>query len=181
MIAAGFIVIFWLGSLIIWCIYKYNAFREKQAKIDFWWDEVDVHLQIRRELIPSLLDRARPLMGSHTPTLDRIAGLREKIVLETIRERINDLDIEDLENKLSHEMQSLQAAFKQHREVQMNESLLTVMGELVSVEGKASTACEEYNKLASDYNSSIKGFPANVVAGFLHFNPREKRIFGTAL
>jgi LemA protein len=176
----GVIVIFCLGALILWFIYTYNIFREKQSLIDFWWDEADVHLQFRRDLIPSLLDRARPLMKKENSRLDRIANIREEIVRNEIHQESNALteNAERLENNLSAEIHSLQDAFKQYLEIQLNPELLTVMSELASIEGKALTACKEYNKLTNQYNSSIKSFPANLVVGMLHFNPREKRIFG---
>jgi len=180
MTLVGFLVIFCLGVLILWCIYTYNVFREKQSRIDLWLDEVDTHLQLRRDLIPSLVDRARPFMDSEKPLLDRIAGIREEIVREEISTNslAAEQDMEHLENSLSREVHSLRDAFRQHREIQMNPGLLTIMSELVSIEGRAVTACEEYNKLTGDYNASIKSFPANMVVGMLHFNPREKRIFG---
>jgi len=180
MTLVGLLIIFCLGGMILWCIYTYNAFKGKQSMIDFWWDEVDIHLQLRRDLVPSLIDRIRPLMESEKPRLDRIAGLREEIVREEIHTGTlaGEIDMERLENRLSSEMHSLGDAFRNHREVQMNSGLLTVMSELASIEGKAVTACEEYNKLTNDYNTSIKSFPANMVVGMLHFNPREKRIFG---
>ncbi|MDR1133417.1 MAG: LemA family protein [Synergistaceae bacterium] len=176
----GFAVIFCLGALILWSMYTYNNFREKQSRIDFWWDEVDVHLRFRRDLIPSLMDRARPLMKKENPTLDRIAGIREKIVQSEIHPEQTGLpeNAERLENSLSAEFHSLQDVFRKHAEIQINPDLLTVMSELASIEGKALTACKEYNKLTNQYNSSIKSFPANLVAGMLRFNPREKRIFG---
>ncbi|MDR1137999.1 MAG: LemA family protein [Synergistaceae bacterium] len=178
--AIGFVIIFCLGAAILWCIYTYNTFRDKQSQIDFWWDEVDVHLHLRRDLIPSLIDRARPLMREEISTLDRIMDIREKMVHEEIAAKSIDIekDAESLENRLSSEMHSLQDSFKKQREIQMNANLLTVMGELVSIEGRAITACEEYNKLAVGYNTLIKKFPAKLVARWLHFNPREKRIFG---
>jgi LemA protein len=161
-------------------MYTYNIFRDKQASIDFWWDETEFHLHLRRDLIPSLLDRARPLMGPQASTLDRIAGIREEIVRDELEHNSKKgSDIERLENNLSAEMLVLQSAFKEQHEIQMNSELLTVMGELVSIEGKALIACNEYNKLANAYNASIKSFPANVVVGLLHFNPKEKRIFGS--
>ena len=181
MVLSGIAVIFCLGLAILWYIYTYNTFRRKQAKIDFWWDEADTHLRLRRDLIPSLVDRARPLMGDETQTLDRIASIREEIIKDEISPHpvLGDCDAELLENRLSAEMLALQSAFKRHVEIQVNESLLTVMSELVSIEGRALSACKEYNKLTYDYNASIKGFPANLVAGMLHFNPREKRVFGS--
>jgi LemA protein len=180
MTLVGFAVIFCLGALILWSIYTYNIFREKQSLIDFWWDEAEVHLQFRRDLVPSLLDRARPLMKWENQRLDRIAGIREEIVRNEIHPEPAGLpeNMERLENSLSEEVHSLQDAFREHVEIQVNPDLLTVMSELASIEGKALTACKEYNKLTNRYNSSIKSFPANLVVGMLHFNPREKRIFG---
>jgi LemA protein len=177
----GFAIIFCLGAAILWCIYTYNTFRDKQSQIDYWWDEVDVHLHLRRDLIPGLIDKARPLMKDEATTLDKITEIWEKIVREEIAAKSIDIEetVENLENSLSAEMDCLQTAFKKLREIQMNASLLTVMGELASIEGKAVTACEEYNKLTALYNVSIKKFPANVVAQWLHFSPREKRIFGS--
>jgi LemA protein len=176
----GFVIIFCLGVKILWFIYTYNAFRDKQSQIDYWWDEVDTHLHLRRDLIPILIDKARHLMKEESTTLDKISGIREEIVREEIAAKSTDIerDVELLENKLSREMHYLQDMFKKHREIQMNTNLLTVMGELVSIEGRAITACEEYNKLTNGYNISIKKFPANLVARWLHFSPREKRIFG---
>ena len=83
-----------------------------------------------------------------------------------------------MENKLSSGIHSLRDAFRNRKEAQLNPDLLMVMSELESIEGKAVTACGEYNKLTGDFNLSIKNFPANMVVGFLQFNPLERRIFG---
>ena len=180
MMPAGLVVMVCLGVLIFWCMYAYNSFKDKQILIDFWWDEVDAHLQLRRELVPSLLDRARPIMGAQSDVLDKISGVRETIVRDMVN--INFLieghELEQLENNLSSEIHLLRDAFRNHREAQLNSDLLMVMSELDSIEGKAVTACEEYNKLTAAFNSSIKNFPANLIAGFLQFNPLERRIFG---
>jgi len=177
---AGLAVIVCLGALILWCMYIYNSFSKKQTLIDFWWDEVDAHLQLRREFIPSLIDRARPIMGAQDSVLDEISSIREKIVHELIKKNslIEGQELEKLENRLSSEISSLREAFINHREAQLNPELLLVMGELDSIQGKAITACEEYNRLTAEFNSSIKNFPANLVVPLLHFNPLEKRIFG---
>ena len=180
MTVAGLAVIVCLGALIFWCMYTYNSFKEKQALIDFWWDEVDAHLQLRRELIPSLVDRARPIMGKQSDILERISGIREEIVRELIdtSSLLEGRELEQSENKLSTEIHSLKDAFRSHREAQLHPDLLMVMSELESIEGKAIIACEEYNRLTGNFNSLIKSFPANLVVGLLQFNPLERRIFG---
>jgi len=161
-------------------MYTYNSFKAKQTLIDFWWDEVDDHLQLRRDLIPGLLDRARPIMGEQSAILDSIAGVREGIVRKAVdtNSLVMESELERLENRLSSEMHSLKDAFRNNKDAQMNPDLLTVMSELESIEGKAVIACGEYNKLTADFNSSIKRFPANLIVGLLQFSPLERRIFG---
>ena len=180
MTVAGLAVIVCIGALIFWCMYTYNSFKEKQALIDFWWDEVDAHLHLRRELIPSLIDRARPVMGTQSGILDKISGIREEIVRELVGTDFlfEGHELEQSENRLSTEIHSLKDAFRSHKEAQLNPDLLTVMSELESIEGRAVIACEEYNRLTGDFNSSIKSFPENLVVGLLQFSPLEKRIFG---
>ena len=180
MMLAGLAVMVCLGVLIIWCMYTFNSFKDRQILIDFWWDEVDAHLQLRRELIPSLIDRARPVMDAQTDILDDIATVSEKIVrdLARINFLIEGQELEQLENRMSSGLRSLKGAFRNYREAQLNSDLLLAMGELESIEGRAVSACGEYNKLTADFNSSIKNFPANLIAGFLQFNPLERRIFG---
>ena len=180
MMLAGLAVMLCLGVLIFWCMYTYNSFKVKQQMIDFWWDEVDAHLQLRRELIPSLIDRTRPIMGEQRAIIDRIAVIREEIVNKLIgtNSLVEGYELEQSENKLSSLVHSLKDAFRNHKEAQMNPELLLVMSELESIEGRAITACNEYNKLTVHFNSLIKRFPANLVVGLLNFKPLEKRIFG---
>ena len=180
MMLAGLAVMVCLGVLIFWCMYTYNTFKGRQYLIDFWWDEVDAHLQLRRELIPSLLDRARPIMGEQSAIIDSIAGTREEIVNELIdtNSLVEGNALERLENRLSSEVHSLEDAFRGQKKAQMNSELLLVMSELESIEGRAITACAEYNKLTGSFNLSIKSFPANLVVGLLNFHPLERRIFG---
>ncbi|MDR3332361.1 MAG: LemA family protein [Synergistaceae bacterium] len=160
------------GVLILWFMYTYNIFASKQQRIDDWWDEVDIHLKLRHELVPNILGKASSLMGGETRTLDRIAELSERSLDDA-----HESDFEFLENGLSIALHDLTTAFKNNRDLMMDSDFLRLMGELVSLEGRASTACKEHNMLVSDFNVAIKRFPANLVVGLLHFKPREMRIF----
>ena len=177
----GFAILICLGVLIVWCMYTFNKFKEQQTMIDFWWDEVDAHLQLRRELVPGVIDKARPVMLEQKAVFDSMADVREKIIHELIFPDafVGGQNLEHLENRLTEEISALTTAFRNHRDAQMNPELIIVMSEMTSIEGKAFTACAEYNKLTAGFNSSIKSFPANIVAGILKFHPLEKRICGS--
>ena len=173
--AVGIAVIVVLGGFILWLIYTYNRFVAKQAKIDDIWDEVDTHLKLRHELIPNLIEAADGRMPEEASLFDRIRQIRADL------EKTDDtMAAEPLENELSDLMRRLRDVSTTHDDLMMDQKFITTLGELVSMEGRAATACERHNNLVREFNESIKSFPANLITGFLHFHPCEMRIFGVA-
>ncbi len=174
--AIGLVVIVVLGGFILWLIYTYNRFVAKQAKIDDIWDEVDTHLKLRHDLIPNLIEAAGGRLPEQTPLFDRIQQLRADL------EKINDDTVaaEPLENELSNLMRRIRDASEANDTLMQDQRFITMLGELVSMEGRAGTACARHNDLVREFNQSIQRFPANLITGFLHFHPCEMRIFGVA-
>lgn len=170
----GVAIIVCLGGLILWLIYTYNRFVAKQSKIDEIWDEVDTHLKMRHELIPELLKVASARMPAQKTLFNRM----EEIARE-VDESPESPDVERLENELSSAMSAVRSAVGAQPDLMMDQALVTTLGELVSMEGRAATSCERHNELVREFNESMKQFPANMVVGFLHFQPCEMRIFGT--
>lgn len=167
-----------LAVLIVWIIYTYNNFMTEQTRIDALWDEVDIHLKLRHALVPFLVEAAKSRMPEEQAVLERIDTLRAQIEDEAKESGGDQEEIEHLENELSAKLATIQAAVKKYPDILLNETFIRLMGELVSMEGRAATACEQHNKLVADFNNSIRAFPANIIVGFLHFHPCERRIFG---
>ena len=170
----GFAIVLCLGGLIIWLIYTYNRFLGKQSKIDKLWDEVDTHLKLRRKLIPDLIQAENDRMREAAPLFDRVCTLRKDIESADDEDEID----ERLENEMSGLMQQIREIAQTHPELMSDQKFISLLGELVSIEGRAASACEIHNQLVRDFNEAIKSFPANLVVRFLHFSPCEMRIFG---
>ena len=172
MLAVGFAVVLCLGVFIIWLIYTYNRFVNKQSQIDEIWDEADVHLKLRHDLIPELIKSARGRMPADTAILDRVEELGKLTAGTDIT-----IETESLENELSELLRQLRQAARKYQDLMLDEDFVKLLGELVSMEGRAASACDRHNALVRDYNESIHQFPATLIVGFLHFAPREMRIF----
>jgi Uncharacterized conserved protein len=177
----GLAVVLILGGAILWFIYTYNDLSARQQEIDALWDETETHLKIRRDLIPALLERARVAVPAQDAILERIRALDEELSSEVEGfdgSRDADVEFERGENALSDALLDLQNAVRALGNSMLDEKFLELMGELVSIEGKAIAACERHNALVKDFNLSIRRFPASLVVGFLHFDSFEMRIFG---
>lgn len=173
MFIIGFAAVLCLGVFIIWIIYTYNMFVGKQSKIDEVWDEVEVHLKLRRDLIPELMESSKEGKLGEEAVLNRIEELG-RIMAEC--ESISDRELYEIE--LSVLMRKLREYVKERPDMMIKEDFVRLLGELVSMEGRASSACNRHNALVRDFNSSIKRFPATMVVRSLHFYPCEMRIFG---
>ena len=173
--AVGVAVIVILGGFILWLIYTYNRFVARQTKIDDIWDEVDTHLKLRHELIPNLVEAADGRMPEEAPTFRRIGEIRD-----AVEHGADMTESEPLENELSTLLRKLRNDSAKYPDLMQDQKYITTLGELVSMEGRAATACERHNDLVREFNRSIKSFPASLIAGFLHFNPCEMRIFGVS-
>ena len=168
----GLAIVLGLGVFIIWLIYTYNRFVGKQSRIDEVWDEADVHLKLRHDLLPELIKSARDRMRNEDGVLDRIEELGRLTAGKDITP-----DIEGYENELSSLLRRLRETAKKDSELMLDEAFVKLLGELVSMEGRAASACDRHNELVREFNTSIGRFPATLIVGFLHFRPREMRIF----
>ena len=144
----------------------------KQSQIDEIWDEADVHLKLRHDLIPELIKRARGRMPVDTALIDRVEELGRLTAGTDIT-----IETEHLENELSELLRQLRQAVRKYQALMLDEDFVKLLGELVSMEGRAASACDRHNKLVRDFNEAIKQFPATLIVGFLHFTPCEMRIF----
>lgn len=161
------------GVLILWLIMTFNKFRAKQSKIDDIWDEVDAHLKMRHDLVPELLDLAEGHMGEEEPIFKRIRDINCKVSAD-----MDDRDAAPLENELSELLRKLRSDVADMPDLMLDQKFITTLSELVSMEGRASSACDRHNALVREYNKDIVAFPASFISRFLHFDPCEMRIFG---
>jgi LemA protein len=178
MVTIGLAAIVCIGVLIIWLIYTYNRFVLRQTRIDTVWDEVDKHLKLRHELIPHLIEAADGRMQDEAPLFRRIEEIRASVKPDDEDDDTDASETEPLENELSTLLRKLRGSANNYPELMMDQKFITTLGELVSMEGRASTACEHHNDLVREFNRAIQCFPANLIVGFLHFKPCEMRIFG---
>lgn len=163
-----------IGLMIIWLMFTYNRFVAKQKKIDIVWDEVDEHLRLRHELVPSLLYIAGTHMQDEASVFKQIEDVNNMV-----HDDMEDREAAPLENELSNLLRHLRGEAGKYPDLMLDQKFITTLGELVSMEGKAASACDRHNALVREYNTSIKSFPANIIAGALQFDSCEMRIFGS--
>ncbi|MBQ4337490.1 MAG: LemA family protein, partial [Lentisphaeria bacterium] len=66
-------------------------------------------------------------------------------------------------------LKALNVQVEAYPELKANTSFLQLQEELSATENKISFARQHYNDSATNYNTAIAVFPANILAGMFHF------------
>lgn len=159
LIAGGVIV---LVLLIV--IGTYNRLVQLREQVKSAWSQIDVQLKRRHDLIPNLVETVKGYASHERNTLEAVIAARNAAVsAQSIGDR------QQAENMLTSTLRSLFAVAEAYPNLKANENFLMLQEELAGTEGKIAYARQHYNDLVQVYNTQIKVFPANLIAGSAGF------------
>jgi LemA protein len=151
----------WLGG-------TYNSFVTKSQAIDAQWGQVETQYQRRFDLIPNLVNSVKGLMAQEKTVFDNIAQARTKYgSATTVNEKAAAAG--ELEAALGR----LLVVMENYPEIRSSTAVVGLMDELAGTENRISVERRRYNELVQSYNTSIKTFPNNMIAGMFGFTEKE--------
>lgn len=166
-----FIMILFLGALLLvllWFVFGYNGLIQLRFRVKNAWSQIDVQLKRRHDLIPNLVEVAKGYMQYEKETLENVIKARTQATQATaVKER------QDAENFLTSSLRSLFAVAERYPDLKANQNMLKLHDELTSTENKISFARQYYNDEVTQYNTSIRSLPTNVIASLFNFKGEE--------
>lgn len=128
------------------------------------WAQIDVQLKRRYDLIPNLLKTIKDYAAHEKEVLENVTqGWALATGAQSIEQRI------EAENMLTEALQSLLTVAAAYPQLQASQYLSELQKELADIENKIVFASQFYNEATMKFNTSIKTFPANIIAGMLGF------------
>ncbi len=159
------LVILLLGSFF-WS--TYNSLVTKSQAVDAQWSQVEAQYQRRYDLIPNLVNSVQGLMAQEQTIFLQIAEARTKYAgaTTTNEKAVASSDVETALSKLLVIMEN-------YPELQSSQAVINLMDELAGTENRINIERARYNDQVRDYNTSIRTFPRNMLAGMFGFGTRE--------
>lgn len=146
--------------VVLWYIATYNKLVQLREQFRTAWSQIDVQLKRRHDLIPNLLETVKGYAKHERETLEAVIKARQMAVdASSIAEH------QEAENMLTSTLRSLFAVTEAYPDLKANQNFLLLQEELAGTEGKIAYARQFYNDVVNRYNTMIKSFPANLVAG----------------
>ena len=146
----------------------HNDLATKREAVDNALSNIDTNLQRRADLIPNLVSTVKGYVKHEDEVIEKITTAREHLVnAKSIEDKAN------AESELTNALQALVVVVENYPDLKSSENFVALQDELAGTENRISTARRDYNDAVSKYNSSVKKFPSNIIAGMSGFSEEK--------
>ena len=162
--------------LAVLFIKPYNNMVQKDETCSKAWANVENAYQRRMDLIPNLVKTVQGAAEYEKGTLEAVVEARSKAT--SIQVDPTNLTEESLakfqaaQDQLSSALSRLMVVVERYPDLKANQNFASLMDALEGTENRINVERNNFNKTVNDYNTYIRRFPNNVLAGFFNFNKK---------
>jgi LemA protein len=166
---AGTIIILGLAALVlVWGVGTYNRFVKLAIRTQEAWQDIEVQLKRRYDLIPNLIETVKGYAAHEQGTFEKVTQARTVAMKGgTLAERAAE------ENMLSETLKSIFALSEAYPDLKANQNFLALQNELTDTENKIQASRRFYNSNVRDLNIAVDSFPSNIIAKMFNFTKKE--------
>ncbi len=150
----------------LWLTATNNRLVALQENVHKSWAQVETVLQRRFDLIPNLVATVKGYAEHEKSTLEEVTRLRSQWgQARTVEDKAQAASA--LDSALSR----LLVVSESYPELKASQNFRDLQVELSGTENRVSVERERYNEAVQSYNTSVRSFPTQLVAGWLGFSP----------
>ena len=146
----------------------YNRMVTEREAVDKAWAQVENVLQRRGDLIPNLVETVKGYAAHEKEVFENVAEARGRLAGATTPQEASAANA-----GLTSALGRLLAIAENYPELKANENFIRLQDELAGSENRIATERMRYNEAVRGYNTLIKRFPNNFIAGFFRFAEKE--------
>ena len=148
---------------------SYNGLVNQQEEVENKHSVISVQLQRRADLIPNFVNTVKGYSDYEQKTYTAVTEARNAVAgAKTAGEQTKAS--EQLDSAISVWVNAVTEAYP---ELKANENYKALQDELAGSENRIAVARKDYNDAAKAYNSSVRRFPKNIIAGMFGFEKVE--------
>ena len=164
--------------LFFWAMGGYNKMVSQQEQVTSAWSQVENVYQRRADLIPNLVATVKGYAAHEQETLEGVINARAKATQTTI-DPTNmtqaGLDkFQAAQGELSSALGRLMVVVEKYPDLKANQNFLELQAQLEGTENRITVERQKYNDTAKEYNTLIRQFPKNIIAGMFGF---ERKVY----
>jgi LemA protein len=171
-------------GLLLWFIFggAYNTMVTKQENTRQKWSQVETQYQRRNDLYSSVVSTIQGSANFERGTLKDVIEARAKATsIQVDPDELSPEQIQQFQqaqNQYNSAFSRLLVTVEQYPQLQTTQAFRDFQAQQEGTENRINKARNDFNEAVQDYNTTIKRFPRNVIAGMFGF--REKGYFTSA-
>jgi len=185
MIGAGILIVIAVAGigLFLWGLGVYNGLVTQDEGVRSAWSQVETQYQRRVDLIPNLVETVKGFAAQEKGVFVGVAEARAKVGQITVTKEVLE-DPQALarfqlaQDGLSSALSRLMAVSENYPQLKSNENFMALQSQLEGTENRITVARTRYNETVQGFNTTIRRFPASVLAGMFGF--KEKAYFAAS-
>ena len=154
----------------------YNTMVSKDENVKGKWAQVENAYQRRADLIPNLVNTVKGAAEHEQGTLTAVTEARAKAT--SVQVDPNNLSEEAIANfqqsqdGLSQAIGRLLVSVEDYPDLKANSNFQELQAQLEGTENRISFERRAYNEAVQDYNTTVRSFPNNIMAGIFGFKAK---------
>lgn len=159
-----------------WVKGSYNSMVTHDEEVKTAWSQVENQYQRRMDLIPNLVNTVKGYATHEKETLEGVVSARAEATKTTIDP--SNLTEESMkkfqaaQGELSSALSRLMVVLERYPDLKANQNFSELQAQLEGTENRISVERKRFNETAQSYNTYIRSFPTNILAGMFGFQPK---------
>jgi len=169
-----------LGILLVGAcsiVPSYNGLVTQDEEVAKAWNNVQSEYQRRNDLIPNLVNTVKGAANFEQETLTKLMEARAKATSVNINP--GDLtpekmaEFQQAQAQVSSGLGRLLAVVENYPDLKANQNFRDLQAQLEGTENRIKVARNDFNAAVQVYNTKVRSFPMNLVAGMFGFSPKQ--------
>ncbi len=159
-----------------WVKGTYNTMVTQDEGVKTAWSQVENQYQRRMDLIPNLVNTVKGYASHEKETLEGVINARAQATQTTIDpSNLNEESLKRFQaaqGELSSALSRLMVVMERYPELKANQNFSELQAQLEGTENRITVERQRFNETAQGYNTYIRSFPNNILAGMFGFFPK---------
>jgi len=159
-----------------WVKSSYNGMVTQEESVSSQWAQVQNAYQRRADLIPNLVATVKGYADHEQQTLTEVVEARAKATqMQVNADQLTEENIkkyQEAQGQLGAALGRLMMITENYPDLKANTNFIQLQDELAGTENRISTERNKFNERVKDYNTAIRMFPKNILAGFFGFEKK---------
>ncbi len=156
----------------------YNNLVTLDEQVTQSWSQVENQYQRRTDLIPNLVNTVKGVADFEKETFTQVTEARSRVnQINVSSDMLNNPQafqkFQAAQDNLGSALSRLLVTVEKYPELKANENFLQLQAQLEGTENRISVERRKFNQSVQGYNTTIRRFPANIVANFSGFNEKQ--------